>query len=206
MKTMLKEAGILFAITLIAGILLGVVHEVTAEPIAKAEDDAKKQAWNEVFPEADSFNENEDINGQNAESLTAAVQAEEYKADINAVVSALDGSGNVLGYVITVTDHEGYGGDIKFSMGVANDGTLKGISLLSISETAGLGMKADPVLTSQLKDIKAEKISYTKTGKTSEDQIDAISGATITSNAVTNGVNAGLLAFRTVTGGGAANE
>ena len=44
--------------------------------------------------------------------------------DINEISESLDASGNVIGYVITVTDHEGYGGDIQFSMGIAMDGTL----------------------------------------------------------------------------------
>ena len=69
--------------------------------------------------------------------------------DIDEVMQALDSSGQLMGYVITVTDHEGYGGDIQFSMGVTLDGTLNGISLLSISETAGLGMKAGDVLVPQ---------------------------------------------------------
>lgn len=46
-----------------------------------------------------------------------------------------------------------------------------------------------------------EKFQYTKTGAASEDEIDAISGATITTNAVTNGVNAGLAAFQYMEGG-----
>ena len=68
---------------------------------------------------------------------------------------------------------------------------------LSISETAGLGMKATTdSFKDQFKDKNVEKFTYTKTGATSDDQIDAISGATITTNAMTNGVNAGLCAFR----------
>ena len=54
---------------------------------------------------------------------------------------------------------------------------------------------------------KAELFSYTKTGAQSADQIDAISGATITTNAIVNGVNAGLTCFRTMLmEGGTANE
>ena len=112
--------------------------------------------------------------------------------------------GALAGYVLIVTDHEGYGGDIKLAMGVQLDGTLNGISFLSISETAGLGMRADEVLAPQLVDKKVEKFAYTKTGKTSENEIDAISGATITTNAVTNGVNGGLSFFRTALEGGTA--
>ena len=202
---MLKEAGILFAITLIAGLLLGVVHEVTAEPIKKAEEEAKMKAWNEVFSDAASFDENEEGFGVSSASLSEKVKEAGFKADIEAVVRALDNAGNTLGYVITVNDHEGYGGDIRFSMGIKSDGTLNGISILEISETAGLGMKADPVLTSQLKDIKVDNISFVKGGggNPSQGTIDAISGATITTTAVTNGVNAGLTAFFEIMKGGA---
>ena len=205
MKTMLKEAGILFAITLIAGLLLGVVHEVTAEPIKKAEEEAKMKAWNEVFSDAASFDENEEGFGVSSASLSEKVKEAGFKADIEAVVRALDNAGNTLGYVITVNDHEGYGGDIRFSMGIKSDGTLNGISILEISETAGLGMKADPVLTSQLKNIKVDNISFVKGGggNPSQGTIDAISGATITTTAVTNGVNAGLTAFFVFLKGGA---
>ena len=122
-------------------------------------------------------------------------------------MAAEDGAGNVLGYVITVNDHEGYGGDIEFMMGVRNDGTLNGISLLAISETAGLGMRAEEVLKPQFADKNAESFEYVKTGAAGENQIDAISGATITTHAVTNGVNAGLYYFREVLmEGGDGNE
>ena len=127
--------------------------------------------------------------------------------DIGEVMKALDGGGNVLGYVITVNDHEGYGGDIEFMMGVRNDGTLNGISLLSISETAGLGMRAEEVLKPQFAGKTAESFTYVKSGAAGDDQIDAISGATITTNAVTNGVNGGLYYFREVLmEGGNGNE
>ena len=86
-------------------------------------------------------------------------------------------------------------------MGVRNDGTLNGISLLSISETAGLGMEAGKVLVPQFKDRKAAQFTYTKTGALQPDEIDAISGATITTNAITNGVNLGLYYFNEFLGG-----
>ena len=88
-------------------------------------------------------------------------------------------------------------------MGITNDGVLNGISILSISETAGLGMRADEVLKPQFAGKSAEKYEYTKTGAVSDSQIDAISGATITTNAVVNGVNAGLYYFQNELGGAA---
>ncbi len=204
MKTMLKEAGILFAITLIAGCLLGLVYQVTKEPIAEAQQKAKDEACKEVFADAEGFVLQEDISSEDASSL---VQDESYNVSIDEVLEAQDASGSKLGYVITVTDHEGYGGDIQFSIGIRNDGTVNGISILSISETAGLGMNADSVLKPQFADKNVEQFEYTKTGAPGDNQIDAISGATITTNAVVNGVNAGITYFRTqLMEGGSANE
>lgn len=208
MKQMMKDALILFLITLISGAALGLVYEVTKEPIAQQEQKAKNEAYQNVFEAAEDFTElTEEAYAPDA--LTAFVKENGFDASIDGVAQALSGDGSVLGYVITVTDHEGYGGDIQFTMGVAADGTLNGISLLSISETAGLGMRAGEVLVPQFAGKQVEKFSYTKTGAGSDDQIDAISGATITTNAVVNGVNAGLLCFQeklNVAEGGAANE
>ena len=75
-------------------------------------------------------------------------------------------------------------------------------SLLSISETAGLGMRAEEVLKPQFAGKNVAKFAYSKSGASADNEIDAISGATITTNAVTNGVNAGLYYFQTVLGGG----
>lgn len=197
MKEMMKNTGILLAITVIAGLLLGVVYQVTKEPIAEQEAKAKQEACQEVFADAASFG----MIGVE----TMVVEGYEQES-IDEVMEAKDASGELLGYVITVTTKEGYGGDIQFSVGVRMDGTVNGISILAISETAGLGMRADEVLKPQFAGKQVEKFVYTKSGATADDQIDAISGATITTNAVTNGVNAGLYYFQTVLGGGSANE
>ena len=106
--------------------------------------------------------------------------------------------------MITVTSHEGYGGDIKISVGILSDGTVKGIEMLEISETAGLGMKAaEDDFKNQFKDKQVEKFSYTKSGEDGDDKIDALSGATITTNAVTNAVDCALVYFQNVLGGSA---
>ncbi len=184
-SAMIKDALILFAITVVAGLLLGVVYDVTKEPIAQwlgVEVSFAEGEWDGLLAGLDSGRYDIMVNG----------------VDIDEVMYAMDGDGNLAGYVITVTDHEGYGGDIQFSMGVTLDGTLNGISILSISETAGLGMKAGDVLVPQFENKKAEQFSYTKQGAANENEIDAISGATITTNAIVNGVNAGLLYFRDV--------
>lgn len=202
MKGMIKDALILFAITLIAGLMLGVVNDITKEPIAQQEQKAKNEACQNVFAAADSFEAQELADSAQIEQ--APTDAGISGADIDELMAAKDASGALLGYVITVTDHEGYGGDIQFSMGITNEGTLNGISLLSISETAGLGMRAGEVLVPQFADKNVSKFTYTKTGATADSEIDAISGATITTNAVVNGVNAGLAYFDKILKGGSA--
>lgn len=199
MKEMLKNTGILLAITVIAGFVLGAVYQITKEPIALAEQAAAIAAYQEVFADAADFSEL-DVNED------ALVQGGITGSDIDNVFEALGSDGSLLGYVLVVTNHEGYGGDIQFSLGVKIDGMTNGISILSIAETPGLGMEAESVLKPQYAGKNVAQFSVTKTGATTDEQIDAISGATITSNAVTNGVNAGLYYFQNVLGGGNADE
>lgn len=197
MKSMIKDAAILFAITLIAGLLLGVVYEVTKEPIAVQEAKRKNEACKEVFQDAVNF-----------EALELSMPetpgtSEKAAAIINEVSAAVAEDGTVLGYVLDITTHEGYNGDIQFTMGIRLDGTVNGISLLSIAETPGLGMKAEEVLKPQFAEKSVTQFVYIKTGAVTPDQIDAISGATVTTNAMVNGVNTGLEFFKTELGGGA---
>lgn len=198
MKSMLKDAAILFVITIIAGVLLGGIYQITKDPIAREEEKARTRACAEVFADATSY---EALDGFNVEEACAVISSMYPAEDIDDVLVAKNDAGEVLGHVITVTTHEGYGGDIQFMMGVRTDGTLNGISLLSISETAGLGMQAPEVLVPQFKDVHTTSFTYTKNGKTTDSEIDAISGATITTNAITNGVNAGLYYAFNVLGG-----
>ena len=182
--SIVRDTLILTVITLIAGLLLGLVYQITKEPIAQQEESA------------DSF---EPIVEAEDADLSAYLEQNGFSQSINEIMEAKDASGEVLGYAINITTPEGYGGDITFSLGVKNDGTLNGIEILSIGETAGLGMNATKDdFKNQFKDKKAEEFKVTKTGAQSEDEIDALSGATITSRAMVGGVNAGLCAFRYV--------
>lgn len=195
-----KDTLALTVITLVSGLLLGLVNDITAGPIASQQAKEKEEAYKAVFADAASF---ETVTSGEDTDLESYLDENGYKAqNIDEVMLAKDDQGNELGYAFTVTTAEGYGGDIQFAMGVQDDGTLNGISILSISETAGLGMRATTDdFKNQFKDKNVEKFTYTKTGATSDDEIDALSGATITTNATTNGVNAGLAAFRYEKGG-----
>lgn len=195
----IKDTIAITVITLVAGLALGVVQDITADPIAKQEASAKQEAYKAVFSDADSFEQVD----EDTDKLQAYLDENGFAAQsIDETMIAKDASGNQMGYAFTVTTSEGYGGDIQFAMGIKDDGTLNGISILSIGETAGLGMRATTDdFKNQFKDRKVEKFEYTKTGATEDNQIDALSGATITTNAMTNGVNAGLCAFRYEEGG-----
>lgn len=198
----IKDALALTLITLVAGVALGGVYEITKDPIAKQEAQAKAEAYEQVFTDAAAFEEVE-MDDTLIQTIRDQLDQEGYKAQsIEEVMRAEDQSGEMLGYAFTVVTSEGYGGNIRFSMGVQNDGTLNGISILSIGETAGLGMNADtPAFKDQFVGKQVEKLQYTKNGATQDDEINAISGATVTTNAMTNGINAGLCAFRVMEGG-----
>ena len=198
----IKDALALTLITLVAGVALGGVYEITKDPIAKQEAQAKAEAYEQVFTDAAAF-EAVEMDDTLTKTIRDQLDQEGYKAQsIEEVMRAEDQSGETLGYAFAVVTSEGYGGDIRFSMGVQNDGTLNGISILSIGETAGLGMNADtPAFKDQFVGKQVEKLQYTKNGATQDDEINAISGATVTTNAMTNGVNAGLCAFREMDGG-----
>ena len=198
MKKILKDAFALLMITLVAGILLGFVYSITKEPIAQQEQLTKERSCQEVFADGATFeNDTDDL-----EAAAAAMKAAGYEVQtLSEILVAKDDSGSTLGYVLSLVDPEGYGGDISFMMGIRLDGTLNGISILSIGETAGLGMNADTdAFKSQFANKKVEKFTFTKTGSTSDSEIDALSGATITTTAMTNGVNAGLAAFSSLGG------
>jgi electron transport complex protein RnfG len=194
-NTILKDALILCCITLIAGLLLGLAYEATKEPIAKQKLAQSVAAYKLVYSDAKDFSHND--------AVDAAVKKSEQNLKtsgnnfgnvlINEALQAKDASGATIGYVVSTTSKDGYGGNITISTGISADGTLKGIEILEISETAGLGARAkEDSFKAQYKGKKVERFKVTKKGKSADNEIDAISGATITSNAVTNAVNASL--------------
>ena len=191
MNKIIKNTIILTVITLVSGLLLGLAYEVTKDPIAQSEENAKREAWQAVFPDADltAFEET-DVDTDVADQVIADLGID---ATIDEVCTV---DGGDTGYVITATDSEGYGGDIQVVVGITADGTVSGISFLSISETAGLGMNAqNESFYGQYVGAQTDHFYVSKDGGEGE-PIDAISGATITSRAVTGAVNAALGYFQ----------
>ena len=204
MSRIIKDIFILFAITLVAGLALGAVFNLTKG----ARDDQEKKTLNEayenVLPGVESTEEVKvDLKEMNAH-IAKEVKAKEsemdykpyneFKATITDVLKAKDKDKKDLGYIITVTDEEAYNGSLTMTVGVDMNGSVKGISFLDINETPGLGMKAkDEEFLKQYNGKDADFFTYVKENAEDKSEVDAISSATITTNAVTHGVDACLI-------------
>ncbi len=186
-----KDAMTLFAITLIAGVALGGVYEVTKGPIEQATIAANNATYKEVFAEAQSF---EEIADADLEGCNAGLAAGEFgNVGIESVMAAKDASGADIGLVVNSYSNDSYGGKVGISVGLKEDGGITAIGIRETSDTPGLGLKAkDAPFKDQYIGKTAEKLSVTKSGNAGDAEINAISGATITSDAVTNAVNAAL--------------
>lgn len=216
MKSLIKDALVLFGITLVAGLMLGLVYEITLEAREEQAAKARLNAFKNVFTEY--FDDNEEYQSLDYKNLTftdvdlstistlndqlkeAGLTSK--KVVINEAVRA-DIGNQYVGYAVTVTSKNGYGGDIKFTVGFLLDGTVTGISYLSIAETAGLGMEATN--SNFIKEFVGKKGGSFIVNKDNSgnlpNEIDAISGATITTRAITQGVNAAYITFVNIEGG-----
>ncbi len=195
-KEAVKNAIVLMVITLIAGLALGYVYRITKDPIEQQKAAALAASCKAVFPYEEGFEQA--VSFAPSEYMVSEQLKNELSQsgiEVGNIYNALASDGSVMGYAIEVTSHEGYGGDIKIMCGVTADGVLRGVSILEISETAGLGMRAESVLVPQIHNMNTDHIIFTKSGKTADNEIDAISGATITTTAFVNIVNASLKVY-----------
>lgn len=190
-KSMLKDAGILFAITLLAGLMLGSVYELTKEPIRIQEEKAIQEACQAVFAEDSSKGLTFNVENY-VPDATKQAELAKMGVEIGTVYAAVSQGGMLCGYVVESTTKEGYGGNIVIYVGVTTGGAVSGVSILEIAETPGLGMNAEEVLVPQFKGVETDAFTYTKTGSTADNEIDAISGATVTTKAIVNAVNGAL--------------
>lgn len=186
-KEILVPAVSLFIICLVVTALLAVTNMVTAPKIDELAAERQNEAKKVVLSDAESFSDEKTVEKD-------GVQYTYYEG--------LSQSEEKIGYVF-LTSAKGYGGDIDIMVGIGNDGSVKGVTVLSISETAGLGMNAkNDKFLNQYKD-KNSEISVIKTGTPSDNEIQALTGATITSKAVTSAVNTALDLYKMA--GGEAN-
>lgn len=182
----------LFLICFCATLLLGVVNGVTEEKIEQNAIINEENSRKIVMADAASFGETKD--GDYTFDGTAAPYT---------CTEAYDENGKTIGYVL-VTASTGYGGKISTMTGIDTEGKVTGIEFLEIGETVGLGMNATkPTFKEQFKGL-VSGISVNKNAP-SGNEIKALTGATITSKAVTKGVNTALDIYENVIKGGANN-
>ena len=197
-KKIVHDALILTAFTLVLGLILGIVYGITKDPIDAANAAATQAAYQAVFENADRF-EAVDFDADAANTLVADAG---YSDTIDDVETALDADGTALGYVITVTAKDGSQGSITFSVGIQNDGTVNGYSITDISETPGLGMKAtEEEFYSQFAGKNVSEFTVVKQTPAADNEIESITGSTITSKAMANGCNAAIYYFNNALGG-----
>lgn len=193
MKKILTNTLVLCLITLVAGLSLAFVYEMTKAPIAEAQEKAVQTAYKAVFEQASAFEMME---------MAEVELPDTYTSDINEIAAAKHGE-TTLGYVLKVTSHNGYGGDITIAMGVDLEGSITGVSVITQGETAGLGAKckSEEFLSQFVGLGKEGDVTYVKTQPVSDGSIQAISGATISTTAVLDCVNTGLAYARLVGSG-----
>lgn len=201
-SSILANTLVLVLVTFVAVLALAVVNQVTRGPIEQAEIDARAEVYAAVYPNAQGFAEIENsealIEGS-AELLTSAGYDGCF---VNDALAVTDASGNTEGYVIAATSPSGYGGNVQIAIGV-KDGKLTGFDVVSQSETAGIGSKiTEDGFKSQFAGKPATTLESTKSGANEENQIDAISGATISTGAAIDAVNAAIAFYQANFGGG----
>lgn len=202
-KGIVKAIVAIFVITVVMGAALGIVYNITKEPIEQANEKAKQEAYQEVMPNATSFMSLAE-NESEYDGMNEVLHANGFPSDnINEICMAAGENGMVAGFVITVTNSDGYGGDIKMVVGVNASKEITGVSFLEINETVGLGMEAtSQEFRDQFMGYMGHGFTYTKTGAVNTGEIDALSGATITTSAVTDGINAVVYIMSQLMGGG----
>ena len=189
MKKILKDTAILTVITIISGMLLGVAFNITNPIIEARKMEEKAAAFRSIFSQDTQFEDGSALLEKAPEVLTAAGCSE----TITDVMVAKDASGNVIGYAMSISTN-GFGGELVIAYGYGVDGTSMGIDILTSSETSGLGSRAsEPEFKDQFAGKLVEAFSVVKGGAAADTEINAISGATRTSNAVTGAVNAGII-------------
>ncbi|MGL5755150.1 MAG: RnfABCDGE type electron transport complex subunit G [Paraclostridium sp.] len=176
MKDIFKLGTILFLICAVAALMLTVTNNVTSPVIEKINIQANNESRKEVLQEAEEFKQLEDIKGDLVEEVYQGSKG-----------------GEVVGYTIKTTP-KGYGGQVEVMVGISQNGEISGVKIGNHSETPGLGSKAsEPAFKDQFKGKNTEKsLTVVKGNASNDNDISAISGATITSKAVTSGVNAAM--------------
>lgn len=176
---------ILLLIAGVAGVALGFVNSVTEGPIAEQDKIAENESKIAAFPGAKKFEAVDDAEWKSV--------LEDDEKNVVTSVDTAENSEDVLGYVIGVAP-QGYGGPIEMMVGISEDGKITGINIVNHSETPGLGAKSDdPKWQSQFNGKPADSpLELVKNKKAGPSEVEALTGATVTSTGVTKGINVAI--------------
>ena len=184
-RSLLKTGAILLSIGFICTLLLSLCNYLTKDKIARLSAETEKAAMTATLPEAQDF----------------VKYTGEYDGIVTAVYAGKTADKKIVGYCVKA-EPVGYGGAISMIVGINTEGVVTGVDIVEMSETPGLGAKADDTDFTDKYKGKTSVVSVIKSGKPNENQINAISGATVTSKAVTQGVNSALEAVEKLSKGG----
>ena len=204
-KRIPRPALVLTVIAAIAGLALSGVYGMTKDIIADQQRAAQAASYLVVCPDADHFETDEKLDKAIADMNGGTYGSGFGRVTINEAFTAVDADGNVTGHAISVTTADGYHGNVTLAVGIDDSGSLNGISFTELNETAGLGMRVDEdEFKGQFAGKAVEKFTLNKAGgSTTDEEIDSVSGASTTSGAVVNAVNAALDFYKNTVKGGA---
>ncbi|MDO5755063.1 MAG: RnfABCDGE type electron transport complex subunit G [Tissierellia bacterium] len=189
MKESFVLAAKLFIITAVSALILSLVNSVTEPVIAQRELEEYNRSLAEVYPDADDF----ETIGEDEVGLL-----QEKDEQIEDVVKAKQGE-NTIGWVVKANGKGGYGGSVEIVVGVNQDKEIVGYKILKSQETPGIGDKiGEEEFIHHIIGTSVENEVIAVKQPSAENEIMTISGATYSSNAVLNGINATVNALTEV--------
>ncbi len=191
--TVMKRILVVVITALVAFALVIAAYFVTKDKVKENEEKKIEQAFEAVYPDAASFDEA----NYRTDYLQRFLEENGYPDDqvyVNKVTFARNEVRDVQGIVVQVSSYKKYGGIISMLVGVKNDGTVNGYSILNISDAKGLDFKVrDSEFSDQFKDKKADRFTLVNYQAKLANEILSANGAEDASQAVLKGVNAALL-------------
>jgi electron transport complex protein RnfG len=194
MNPYIKNVLVLTLITVIAGFALALTYTLTKDRIAESERQEVLKSIRFVMP-TDERGNSIFTNAPDQMQVSYDIKDSQTGTDKRIIFfPGLDDSGNLIGLAVQTSSKIGYGGDLGVMIGIDLDGTILEVYILSMLETPGLGTKVnEKPFKSQFcgKSLSKNTIILKKDNKEKGD-IDAVTGATISSRAITTAINEAL--------------
>lgn len=178
MRDIVKHGLILLIITTIAAFVLGLTNDVTQGIIVERAELKNIESIKALLPEAEEF--------KKIENVAKGIIVEVYEGTKG---------GSVVGYTVKSIPR-GYGGTVETLVGMSKDGKIVGLKIGEHTETPGLGSKiADAAFVNKFIGKDAIEFNITKDQPSKDADVQTVSGATVSSKAVSTGVNASTELF-----------